>query len=40
MRAGGSANAVYLDRAMQHVRMQATNIPTDLPAHVAPLGER
>ena len=31
-------NTVYLDRAVQHLLAKGTNIPTDLLAHVAPLG--
>jgi TnpA family transposase len=31
-------NTVYLDRAIQHLRAQGVAIPSDLLAHVAPLG--
>ncbi len=31
-------NTVYLDRAVQHLRVQGVHVPDDLLAHVAPLG--
>src|SRR6266851_8903347 len=31
-------NTVYLDRAVRQLRAQATTVPDDLLAHVAPLG--
>jgi TnpA family transposase len=31
-------NTVYLDRAVQQLRVQGAAVPDDLPAHVAPLG--